>query len=64
VLALIAGREPGEALRWACAAGAIAAARPGAQPSLPAASEVDAILGRRSPPRSVRSSADTDRASR
>jgi len=46
VLALITGRERGEALRWACAAGALAASRPGAQPSLPAAAEVDAILKR------------------
>jgi len=34
-----------EALRRACAAGAIAASRPGAQPSLPTAREVDEILG-------------------
>jgi len=33
-----------EALRRACAAGAIAASRPGAQPSLPTAREVDEIL--------------------
>jgi ribokinase len=33
-----------EALRRACAAGALAASRPGAQPSLPTADEVDAIL--------------------
>jgi ribokinase len=46
VLALITGRVRGEALRWACAAGALAASRPGAQPSLPAAAEVDAILSR------------------
>jgi len=46
VLALISGRERGEALRRACAAGALAASRPGAQPSLPAAAEVDAILNR------------------
>lgn len=38
------GREWDEALRRACAAGAIAASRPGAQPSLPIAPEVDAIL--------------------
>jgi ribokinase len=38
-------REWDEALRRACAAGAIAASRPGAQPSLPTAAEVDAILG-------------------
>ncbi len=39
------GREWDEALRRACAAGAIAASRPGAQPSLPTATEVDDILG-------------------
>ena len=38
------GRDWEEALRRACAAGAIAASRPGAQPSLPTAEEVDAIL--------------------
>jgi ribokinase len=37
------GRE--EALARACAAGALAASRLGAQPSLPTAAEVDAILG-------------------
>lgn len=40
------GREPEEALRRACAAGAVAASRFGAQPSLPTAAEVDAILAR------------------
>jgi ribokinase len=38
------GRDWDEALRRACAAGALAASRPGAQPSLPTAQEVDAIL--------------------
>jgi ribokinase len=38
------GRGWGEALRRACAAGAVAASRPGAQPSLPTAAEVDALL--------------------
>jgi ribokinase len=38
------GRDPEEALRRACAAGALAASRFGAQPSLPTAAEVDAIL--------------------
>jgi ribokinase len=33
-----------EALQRACAAGAIAASRPGAQPSLPSSDEIDAIL--------------------
>ena len=40
------GREPADALRRACAAGALAASRFGAQPSLPTAAEVDAILAR------------------
>ncbi len=35
-----------DALRRACAAGALAASRFGAQPSLPTAAEVDAMLGR------------------
>jgi ribokinase len=45
VVSLLEGREREEALRRACAAGAIAASRFGAQPSLPTADEVDAILG-------------------
>jgi ribokinase len=45
VVSHLEGRGWGEALRRACAAGAIAASRPGAQPSLPTAEEVDAILG-------------------
>jgi ribokinase len=44
VVSLLEGRPREEALRRACAAGAIAASRFGAQPSLPAADEVDAIL--------------------
>ena len=40
------GREPEDALRRACAAGAVAASRFGAQPSLPTAAEVDEILAR------------------
>jgi ribokinase len=44
VVSHLEGREWDEALRRACAAGAIAASRPGAQPSLPTAAEVDAIL--------------------
>jgi ribokinase len=44
VVSLLEERDPGEALRRACAAGAIAASRFGAQPSLPTADEVDAIL--------------------
>ena len=44
VVALLEERDREEALRRACAAGAIAASRPGAQPSLPTAHEVDEIL--------------------
>jgi ribokinase len=44
VVSLLEEREPDEALRRACAAGALAASRFGAQPSLPTADEVDAIL--------------------
>jgi ribokinase len=44
VVSLLEGREREEALRRACGAGAIAASRPGAQPSLPTAAEVDEIL--------------------
>ena len=40
------GREPEEALRRACAAGALAASRFGAQPSLPMSAEVEEILAR------------------
>jgi ribokinase len=43
-VSLLEGRDREEALRRACAAGAIAASRFGAQPSLPTADEVDAIL--------------------
>ena len=46
LVSLLEGREPEEALRRACAAGALAASRFGAQPSLPTAAEVDAILRR------------------
>jgi ribokinase len=44
VVSLLEGRDREEALRRACAAGAIAASRFGAQPSLPTSREVDAIL--------------------
>ena len=44
VVSLLEGRDREDALRRACAAGAIAASRPGAQPSLPTAAEVDEIL--------------------
>jgi ribokinase len=43
-VALLEGRPREEALRRACAAGALAASRPGAQPSLPTAAELEAIL--------------------
>jgi ribokinase len=44
VVSLLEGRDGEEALTRACAAGALAASRSGAQPSLPTADEVDAIL--------------------
>ena len=44
VVSLLEGRDREEALRRACAAGALAASRPGAQPSLPTAAEVDAAV--------------------
>jgi ribokinase len=47
VVGLLEGRERGAALTRACAAGALAASRPGAQPSLPTAAEVEAIVERR-----------------
>lgn len=43
-VSLLEGRDREEALRRACAAGAVAASRFGAQPSLPTTDEVDAIL--------------------
>jgi ribokinase len=45
VVSLLEGRPRDEALARACGAGALAASRLGAQPSLPGAREVDAILG-------------------
>jgi ribokinase len=44
VVSLLEGREREEALRRACAAGALTASRFGAQTSLPTAEEVDALL--------------------
>jgi ribokinase len=44
VVSLHKGLDRQEALERACAAGALAASRPGAQPSLPTAAEVDEIL--------------------
>jgi ribokinase len=46
VVSLVEGRDHEDALRRACAAGALAASRLGAQPSLPTAAEIDAILAR------------------
>jgi ribokinase len=43
-LAMIEGQAPERALRFACAAGALAATRAGAQPSLPLRSEVETLL--------------------
>ena len=44
LVALLEGRDREEALRRGCAAGALAASRFGAQPSLPTLAEVEAIL--------------------
>lgn len=44
--ALDSGDDVGSALRRACAAGALAATRPGAQPSLPTRADVDELLSR------------------
>ena len=44
LVSLLEGREPQESLERACAAGALAASRLGAQPSLPTAAEIDAIF--------------------
>ena len=44
VVSLLEGRAREEALRRACAAGALAASRLGAQPSLPTAEEVDSLV--------------------
>ena len=46
VVSLLQGRERGEALARACTAGASAASRPGAQPSLPTAAKLEEILAR------------------
>jgi ribokinase len=46
VVSLLEGRGRQQALERACAAGALAASREGAQPSLPTSGEVDAILRR------------------
>ncbi len=46
VVSLLEGRDHRDALARACAAGALAASRFGAQPSLPTAAELDEILAR------------------
>ncbi len=43
VVAHSEGRSPVEALRWACAAGALCATRPGASTALPLRAEIDAL---------------------
>ena len=43
-VAMLEGMEAEAALRFACAAGALAATRPGAQPSLPTRAELEAII--------------------
>jgi ribokinase len=43
VVSLLEGRSHEESLRRACAAGALAASRPGAQPSLPTTAEIDKL---------------------
>lgn len=45
-VALARGRSPDEALRWGCAAGALAVTRAGAQASLPSRAELEMMLGR------------------
>ncbi len=44
-VALSEGQPPQEAVAFACAAGALATTRPGAQPSAPSRAEVEAVLG-------------------
>ncbi|MGH3798158.1 MAG: PfkB family carbohydrate kinase [Pseudonocardiaceae bacterium] len=46
VAGLLEGRRDADLLARACAAGALAATRPGAQPSLPTAAEIDEVLAR------------------
>ena len=44
VVGRLEGRERAAALKWACAAGTLAASRPGALPSLPTAAELEALV--------------------
>lgn len=46
LVGFLEGLEPDVALRRACAAGAVAASRFGAQPSLPTREDIDSLLGR------------------
>ena len=46
VTSLLQARDRGKALARACAAGAIAASQPGAQPSVPTAAELEEMLAR------------------
>jgi ribokinase len=46
-IALLEKASPQDALAFACAAGALATTKPGAQPSMPYRAEVDAMCGRR-----------------
>jgi len=45
-VALAEGRPVSEAVRWGCAAGALAVTKPGAQGAMPMRAEVEALLGR------------------
>jgi ribokinase len=46
LVSLLEERDPKEALVRACAAGALAASRPGAQPSMPTAADIEALLAK------------------
>jgi ribokinase len=46
VVGLLEGRDEDDALTRACATGALAASKPGAQPSLPTAAELEELLSR------------------
>jgi ribokinase len=49
-VALVEGRPTGDALRWACAAGALCATRPGASSALPTRAEIDELYLTPPPP--------------